>query len=634
MNPFCVCDGPGQCSRHGIYKGDQRFAHCRGTSGSAGCGVAYWNAWEQGKLGATAPADPQLNPPGFCDKSAPLKISSIGTVLSRIIRSETGIEIPCGECKQDIAALDMLTAEEAVAKKAEFVQRIASRSLQNAQGFLQRLAVKIDAAMNLGIVEAQIAGWFDQAVEAGASPESEKLKVQIGKHTVQPVVRRAHERPAVATTTKEQDRLFQLSQVRRKIARPLANDAVVNLVWHFWPRKNAWQWHADNIRDLLNTGRINGKVLIGIATDETTDSAQDVMDRIGTDGVSRWILNKNIPHNGVWTSRHERFGELQTAIPAMEMLADTGDSVTIYGHAKGAQDHTIASEAVRLWSEMMYETVTFNLNECLDLINDGFDAVGSFRTFGLRPLMVRNKWHYSGTFYTFRTQAMMSRGKPRPFQLRYGGTEAWIGDHIPIEKAACVFADNSPFIRQYELPLMVDLCGQQLQWESKRYGDGPPMEQHVREFDWLVKQLEGIKSLLIIGSRYGGMEHHLSHRAPWLRVASCDIDPAQSNPKCMIGDSHDHEFQGIVRNAGQFDAVFIDGDHSEEGTLQDWEFAKTLNPKRVFFHDFIKSSFHAACGCFVDRAWEKVKAEAEEKNWTISSKSVGCGWGGISQVRF
>jgi hypothetical protein len=596
--------------------------------------VAYWNAWEQGKLGATAPADPQLNPPGFCDKSAPLRVSSIGTVLSRIIRSETGIEIPCGECKQDIAALDMMTAEEAAGKKAEFVERIASRAVNNAQGFLQKLAVRIDSALNLNLVASQIATWFDRAVETGASPESEKPKVQIGKHTVQPVVRRPHERPASTSTTKEQDRLFLLSQVRRRIAKPLPMESTVNLVWHFWPRKNAWQWHADRIRELVENRSISGKVLIGISTDETTDSAEEVMERIGRKRVDRWILTQNVPHNGVWTSRHQRFGELQTAIPAMEMLAGTGDSVTIYGHAKGAQDHTVASEAVRLWSEMMYETVTFNLDECLELISDGYDAVGSFRTFGLRPLMVRNKWHYSGTFYTFRTQAMMSRGKPKPFQLRYGGTEAWIGDHISLEKAACVFADNSPFVRQYELPLMVDMCGKQLEWESSRHGDGPKMEQHVREFDWLVKELEESQNLLIIGSRFGGMEHHLELRAPWLKIVSCDIAPAHNNPQCLVGDSHDPAFQDVVRAAGPFDAVFIDGDHSEDGAWQDWEFAKTLNPKQVFFHDFIKSSFHAACGCFVHRAWERVEAEAAEKGWTKSSKSVGCGWGGISQVRF
>jgi hypothetical protein len=91
--------------------------------------------------------------------------------------------------------------------------------------------------------------------------------------------------------------------------------------------------------------------------------------------------------------------------------------------------------------------------------------------------------------------------------------------------------------------------------------------------------------------------------------------------------------QEWIRKQGPFDAVFIDGDHKADGVRQDWEFAKSLDPRTIFFHDFTNAVYHRLCGCEVHHVVPDVIAESEANGWRVSSKAVGCGWGGILQVR-
>lgn len=55
----------------------------------------------------------------------------------------------------------------------------------------------------------------------------------------------------------------------------------------------------------------------------------------------------------------------------------------------------------------------------------------------------------------------------------------------------------------------------------------------------------------------------------------------------LIGDSHQIDPQAFVRDHGQMDLVFIDGDHSREGVRQDTDLArKILSPRgAIAWHD-------------------------------------------------
>ena len=65
-NPHCVCSQAGYCSRHQIEKSHYHYQCCLGVSGAVDCGLKMWIAWELGRLGATKPADPVLEPEWPC----------------------------------------------------------------------------------------------------------------------------------------------------------------------------------------------------------------------------------------------------------------------------------------------------------------------------------------------------------------------------------------------------------------------------------------------------------------------------------------------------------------------------------------------------------------------------------------
>lgn len=119
-NPHCECDGPGFCKRHQIDKGEREFELCSGEADSIDCGKKYWLAWEQGKLGATAPANPVLNPQGFCS-GRPI---GLGSKVSSGIKSLTGIK-PCGGCKNRAALLNSIApADLPPVQPVEFVEPV------------------------------------------------------------------------------------------------------------------------------------------------------------------------------------------------------------------------------------------------------------------------------------------------------------------------------------------------------------------------------------------------------------------------------------------------------------------------------------------------------------------------------
>lgn len=632
MNKECECLMAGYCNRHKMVKGQKRFDKCKGADNSPDCGLSFWNAWESGELGATKPENPKFNPDGFC--STYIQKSNIGDKLSEVIKEKTGVDIPCEECKRDIQSLNGMTKEEATAIKKEMVSKISGRAYSNTNNIFYKIGISIDKYLNTGLLNRQIEGWFDLAVSSAIEVEPKKSKAAAKRANPAAVQNNAHQITPSSRPTSEQNNLFKSISKIKPIPKPFDGKPTFNLVWHFWPIKGSWEWHADRLLDLIPS--INGKKIIGIAYDDTTDSPQDVINYFSRDDIV-FIVNKNIKSNGDLNLSGEMFGELITAVPAFQKLADTGDSITIYGHAKGQRPHTRNSLAVKLWSEFMYETVSFNLEETIEKMQEGYDFIGSFRTFGFRPLTPKYKWHYSGTFYNFRTQSMFdSKGKIKPFQLKYGGTESWPGDHCSPNNAYCVFEDNSPWLRQYDDSLMKGIIHKQLDWESKRYKIGPKIEQHKREFEWFIDKIRGSSSLLVIGSRNGGLEYHIKRLLPEItNIVSVDINPTEENSyeNLIIGSSHDAEVQNRLRSLGPYDAVFIDGDHSEDGTRLDWQFAKSLNPRSIFFHDHTDAIYHKMCDCHADIIWKEAVTEAYKNGWDVSEKVVGCGWGGIGHIK-
>ena len=173
MNSHCLCLMAGYCERHQVRKGPAQFARCQGTAGGKDCGLSYWQAWESGQLGATAPGDPVFQPVGFCG-ATPRDVSTIGTALKAIIRRETGIDIPCEQCHATIAELNRLTVAQAEQVRSRIVDQITTRAPAMAEGMWQRVAIAADNWSGAGILRRIVDGWFTEALRVAGDVPAKK----------------------------------------------------------------------------------------------------------------------------------------------------------------------------------------------------------------------------------------------------------------------------------------------------------------------------------------------------------------------------------------------------------------------------------------------------------------------------
>lgn len=404
---------------------------------------------------------------------------------------------------------------------------------------------------------------------------------------------------------------------------PFTDTPVIHFAAHLWPVRGNWEWHADRWNEVAES--INGRCIVGVVTDTTTATMDEVRSLLS----DRFEL---FEESNTKQGENPTFRKLQTMIPQGQ------NDVLIYCHGKGVRDHTRASESVRIWTEIMYETVVHNSERVVDQLAKGHKCFGSFRSFGEMPLSPANHWHYSGTFFAVRAKHVGTKS----VKTGYGGVEAWCGDHFKAADAWCEFYDGPGFKFGYDIkaiyPKIVDA---QMQWEVDRIG-GPRCEQHKRELDWFLDMLDTMFGehvhrygmtfpvhVLVIGSRNGGLECQLQHRGH--TTVSIDIAPQPDNTvkNMIVGSSADPAVQRMAREAGPFDVVFIDGDHSYDGVKTDWMFAQTLQPRLIAFHDIAEAIKHRNEGCHVDTLWSEIKASG----MNTDEKIVGCGWGGIGVVK-
>ncbi len=436
----------------------------------------------------------------------------------------------------------------------------------------------------------------------------------------------------IATCSKPSRISIPLSKEQRELHRraissnPPKPDPFDNPVIHFgahlWPIRGNWEWHVDRWNEVAE--RIEGRCVVGISDcrDCGIVSIDEVRERL-SDRFEIVVV------------QNSKEGENPTFRHLQQMIPHGDNDILIYAHGKGVRPHTAASESVRVWTEIMYETVVYNHSEIIRRMAEGYRSFGSFRTFGDAPLSPRHRWHYSGTFFAVRAKYLTGEVKPE-----YGGVEAWCGDHIPASLSWCEFADSAELKAGYDrdrmYPMRVDA---QMQWEVDRIG-GPRCEQHKRELDWFLGIIDKTFGeyvnrygmifpvhVLVIGSRNGGLEYQLQQRGH--TTVSIDIAPQPDNAveNLIFGSSADLEVQRKARDCGPFDVIFIDGDHSYAGVKSDFEFALTLNARIIALHDIADAVKHRREGCEVDRLWKEIKA-----TYNTSEKIVGCGWGGIGIV--
>jgi predicted O-methyltransferase YrrM len=153
----------------------------------------------------------------------------------------------------------------------------------------------------------------------------------------------------------------------------------------------------------------------------------------------------------------------------------------------------------------------------------------------------------------------------------------------------------------------------------------------------MLKYVEGAKSILEIGSRFGESIYRMARCASAnarivcidmpnaddcvldaegpLRARIAEIAKMGHETHLFLGDSHSSGVIEAVTKLGPFDFLFIDGDHSEAGVRQDWEAYSPL-AKVIAFHDIC-----GTLGCVT--VWNELK----QRYRTVEFRHSG--WMGI-----
>lgn len=175
-----------------------------------------------------------------------------------------------------------------------------------------------------------------------------------------------------------------------------------------------------------------------------------------------------------------------------------------------------------------------------------------------------------------------------------------------------------------------------------------PFPQDDDEFVWFCRRVRSLQpsSYLEIGSRHGGSLLMVSHYLrPGATVVCVDLPGAdwgavgseRSLSKvvnvlrrrgfrvtCFLGDSHRQETLSQVsalRPPGGFDVVFLDGDHTYEGILQDWTMYGSLGRDggMVVFHDLVTPPHNprVEVGRLFTELARRYRAEQKRNTWGL-----------------
>lgn len=159
------------------------------------------------------------------------------------------------------------------------------------------------------------------------------------------------------------------------------------------------------------------------------------------------------------------------------------------------------------------------------------------------------------------------------------------------------------------------------------------IQQKEEEWKEVLSLLDDTSKVIEIGSYDGGSSKSLAMVAK--EVITIDPSkrwsPSEDNITIFTGTSDD-QADSVKEYLGRkkVDMLIIDGDHSEEGVLKDYENYKGFVKKGgyIVLHDIVDTQEHRVQGCFVANAWAKIK-----DGTAIEVIEGDKRWGGIGIIK-
>jgi len=210
-----------------------------------------------------------------------------------------------------------------------------------------------------------------------------------------------------------------------------------HLLFHIMPLagEHEWCWkkHVKNICDSLS--QFNGKRIVSIATpgggDRKPYSCPD-------DVIKEFELHGATDIDFMLFRNKKSLREVVSFLPMLQKVQSLNPSeVVFYGHCKGITHKQ--DSMCHVWSDAMYETVLNNWQQ-VELALQHYGIAGSFKSYGEFKRKNNHRWHYSGTFYWFRSASAFARNWQDVEQFFFG-VESWPGLLFKPQEAACLFWD-------------------------------------------------------------------------------------------------------------------------------------------------------------------------------------------------
>lgn len=247
-----------------------------------------------------------------------------------------------------------------------------------------------------------------------------------------------------------------------------------NLIMHVYP-KSTGLWRRSVLHVLRRLDQFDGKRVVSVVIDTSTDRANDVCKAFGGAVDIREVHN---------TSQQE-----MTSFGWLLEHVSTEPGITFYCHSKGCtHPHEAASQT---WCDAMAITC-LDYPELIDHMLVNHAMAGSFRSNLAFPQSPAS-WHYSGTWYWFRNDSLFSNGKAwQPQTGVFYGAESYPGEQFQQRQSACLFLDRAHLSNMYNNDWWLTTGGPQLKaWQERlRKAGHSPLCDDSPNTDTLRKAME------------------------------------------------------------------------------------------------------------------------------------------------
>lgn len=236
-----------------------------------------------------------------------------------------------------------------------------------------------------------------------------------------------HKCDGCAARKPPEPRATLLDRVRQSDPAPVVSPPFIrNLIYHIYPVKGKWYWHAEKLRRRISL--FNGRRILAIAYDGNTDPPSVVKEAFADMGFE-FIEVENNPNLREVQSFPLLFG-------AVSKLTGP-DQVTLFAQAKSVTRDL--GSPCQLWTDVMYETC-FDYWPVVESLLCAHPVVGSFKKLGRGwpSHESLSDWHYSGSWFWFRNKDLFERDWQRIDKF-WAGIEPYPSLHFPPSQAGTIF---------------------------------------------------------------------------------------------------------------------------------------------------------------------------------------------------